>query len=113
MLLEKDEHIEYTDRDDMTLKTYIEEQELYDIPDSNKMICCPIRVDSKSPFARKMIKHCGIRKKYRATIAGIERGDMPVIKPGKEVIIQPGDMLWVLGSKRMADELIKSDVLDN
>lgn len=113
MILEKDERIEYTDRDDMTLKDYIEDQESYGIPEENQLICCPISIDSKSQFARKMIKHCGLRKKYRGTIVGIERGDLPIIKPGKEVFLQPGDLLWVLGSKRMADELIKSDVLDN
>ena len=53
------------------------------------------------------------RKKYRATIIGIERENLPIIKPGKEVIIRPGDLLWVLGSKRMVDELIKNDMLKN
>lgn len=114
VLLEEDERIEYTDKRDMTLKEYIERQNMHkELPESLHLMCVPISIGPKSEFARKMIKNTGIRKKYRATIIGIERENLPIIKPGKEVIIRPGDLLWVLGSKRMVDELIKNDMLKN
>lgn len=112
MLLENDECIEYTEREDISLKDYIYGQTFYGVPRERQLICCPILVDSKSEFQKKSIKNCGMREKYGASIVGIERGNMPIIKPGRETLIMQGDMLWVLGSKRMADKLIRSDVLD-
>lgn len=111
MLLKDDDCIEYTDKEDISLKDYIYGQTFYGVLPENQLICCPITVDSNSEFLRKSIKNCRIREKYRASIVGIERGNLPIIKPDKETIIMQGDLLWVLGSKKMADKLIKSDVL--
>jgi len=114
MLLEKDERIEYTDKEDMVLKDYIEEQdEDESLLEEYRLMCIPISIGPRSQYIKKMIKHTNIRKKYRATIIGIERGNLPIIKPDKEVIIRSGDLLWVLGNRRMVDELIKDDMLKN
>lgn len=112
MLLEEDEWIEYTDRDDMILKDYIYGQTFYGIEPEKQLICCPIKIDGKSEFSRKSIKNSRMRQKYRGTIIGIERGDLTIIKPNVETIIQPGDLIWVLGGKYMADSLVKGHVLD-
>ena len=112
MLLEKAEWIEYTDREDMILKDYIYGQTFYGIEPEKQLICCPISIDSKSEFSRKSIKNSRMRQKYRGTIIGIERGDLSIIKPNVETIIQPGDLIWVLGGKYMADSLVKGKVLD-
>ncbi len=111
MLLEKEKCIEYTERDDVRLKDYIYSQTFYGIKPEQQLICCPISVDSGSEFLRKSIKNSGLREKYRGTIIGIERGNLPIINPDIDTLIQQGDLLWVLGSKRMADYLIKGDVL--
>ena len=111
LLLENEECIEYTDRDDIMLKDYIYAQVFYGIKKENQLICCPILVDSGSPFLRKSIKNSRMREKYRGTIIGIERGNLPIISPNKETIIMQGDLVWALGSKKMADTLIKSNVL--
>ena len=111
LLLESEECIEYTDRDDIMLKDYIYAQVFYGINKETQLMCCPILVDQHSPFARKSIKHSRMREKYRGTIIGIERGNLPMISPGKETIIMPGDLVWVLGSKQMADSLIRNDML--
>lgn len=112
ILLEKDECIEYTDRDDMIFKDYIYGQTFYGIEPENQLICCPIKIDGNSEFSKKSIKNSQIRKKYRGTIIGIERGDLTMIKPDIETVIQPGDLIWVLGGRNMADSLIKGNLLD-
>lgn len=112
ILLEKDECIEYTDRDDMILKDYIYGQTFYGIDAEQQLICCPIDVDYGSEFCKKSIKNSRMREKYRGTIIGIERSNLTMIKPDIETVIQPGDLIWVLGSKRMADSLIKGNILD-
>lgn len=111
MLLEKDECIEYTERDDIKLKDYIYGQTFYDIKPDQQLICCPISIDKESEFLKKSIKNCGLREKYRGTVIGIERGNLPIINPDIDTILMQGDLMWVIGSKRMADSLIKGDVL--
>ena len=111
MLLEKEDCIEYTEREDMNLKNYIYGQTFYGIAPEQQLISCPIRVDADSEFLKKSIKNSQVREKYRGTVIGIERGNLTIIKPDVETVIHQGDLLWVLGSKRMADSLIKADVL--
>ncbi len=111
ILLEKEDCIEYTDREDIRLKEYIYGQTFYGIKPDQQLICCPISIDKKSEFLKKSIKNSGFREKYRGTIIGIERGNLPIINPDIDTILQQGDLVWVIGSKRMADTLIKCDVL--
>ena len=113
ILLEKDECIEYTDRDDITLKDYIYGQTFYGIAPEKQLICCPINVSQGSEFSRKSIKNSHMRDKYRGTIIGIERGNLTILNVDVDTIIQPGDLIWTLGGKQMADLLIKGNVLDS
>ncbi len=111
MLLEKEECIEYTERPDVTLKDYLYGQTFHGIEPEKQLICCPIRIEADSEFLRKSIKNSGIRERYRGTVIGIERDNLPIPNPDIETMIQKGDMIWVLGSQRMADALIKGGVL--
>lgn len=113
ILLEKDDCIEYTDRDDITLKDYIYGQTFYGIAPEKQLICCPINVSQGSEFSRKSIKNSHMRDKYRGTIIGIERGNLTILNVDIDTIIQPGDLIWTLGGKQMADLLIKGNVLDS
>ncbi len=113
ILLEKDECIEYTDKDDITLKDYIYGQTFYGVAPEKQLICCPINVGPGSEFSRKSIKNSRMREKYRGTIIGIERGNLTILNVDVDTIIQPGDLIWTLGGKQMADLLIKGNVLDS
>ncbi|HIU26486.1 MAG TPA: cation:proton antiporter [Candidatus Copromorpha excrementigallinarum] len=111
ILLEDEECIEYTEKLDINLKDYIYGQTFFGIPEETQLLLFPINVDSDSEFLKKSIKNSNMREKYRGSIIGIERDNLPIIKPDIETVIQQGDLMWVLGSKRMADMMIKSDVL--
>ena len=111
MLLEREDCIEYTERPDVSLKDYLYAQTFHGIEPEQQLICCPIRIESDSEFLRKSIKNSGIRSRYRGTVIGIERDNLPIPNPDIETIIQKGDMIWVLGSQRMAEALIKGGVL--
>ena len=111
MLLEKEDCIEYTERPDVTLKDYLYAQTFYGIEPDRQLICCPIRIDSDSEFLRRSIKNSRIRERYRGTVIGIERDNLPIPNPDVETMIQKGDIIWVLGSQRMADSLIKGGIL--
>ena len=111
MLLEKEDCIEYTERPDVTLKDYLYAQTFYGIEPERQLICCPIRIDSDSEFLRKSIKNSRIRERYRGTVIGNERDNLPIPNPDVETMIQKGDIIWVLGRQRMADSLIKGGIL--
>ena len=111
MLLEKEDCIEYTERPDVTLKDYLYAQTFHGIEPERQLICCPIRIDSDSEFLRRSIKNSRIRERYRGTVIGIERDNLPIPNPDVETMIQKGDIIWVLGSPRMADSLIQGGIL--
>ena len=52
------------------------------------------------------------KKDYKGFIIGIERDNLPIINPDVDTIIETGDLLWVIGTRAMADELLLSGVLE-
>ncbi|MBQ8151475.1 MAG: TrkA C-terminal domain-containing protein, partial [Firmicutes bacterium] len=112
LLLAKRKTIEYTDKPDMNLKDYIYGQTFRNIEPDKQIFCIPIKVNSSMFFCRSSIKTAHLREAYRATIIGIERGDLPIISPDVETIIQEGDLLWILGTKSTADKMIKAGLLE-
>ena len=113
MLLEEYKCIEYTEREDIRLKEYIYGQNFYDIPERDRLACLPLKVEANMDFVRKSIKNSNIRPRYKATIIGIERGDLPIINPDIETVIRKGDLLWLMGGSIMADRLIENDILQS
>lgn len=112
MLLEKADSIEYTETDDVTLKDYIYGQTFHGIDPERQLICCPIKIGPGSEFLRKSIKNSNMREKYKGSIIGIERDNLSIINPSVDTVIGQGDLIWVLGGKRMVDLLVKGNVLD-
>ncbi len=111
MLLRDDACIEFTDHEDMRLKEYIYAQSFYGIREEDQLSCIPLRVDASSEFARRSIRHSGMRSRYKGTIIGIERGNLPLISPGIETMIRRGDILWVMGGSEMTERLTGRDLL--
>ena len=112
LLLAKRKTIEYTDKPDITLKDYIYGQTFRNIEADKQIFCIPIKVDSSMFFCRSSIRAAHLREAYRANIIGIERGNLPIISPDVETIIQEGDLMWVLGTKSTADKMIKAGLLE-
>jgi CPA2 family monovalent cation:H+ antiporter-2 len=97
----------------ITLKEYIYGQIFHKIEPEKQIICCPIKIESGSSLIKKSIKNSGFLAKYRAYIVGIERGALPIVNPDIDMIIEEGDLVWVVGSQKMADNLLKADFLDD
>ena len=113
MLLEEYNCIEYTHREDVRLKEYIYGQSFSRIAEKDMLSCIPLKVDEKMDFVRKSIKNSNIRPRYKATIIGIERGDLPIINPDIETVIRKDDLLWIMGGNDMVDRLIENDILQS
>lgn len=112
LMLEKAEHIQEPEEPMVTLREYIYGQIFHEIEPEKQIICCPIQVEPDSSLIRKSIKNSGFRPKYKGHIIGIERGKLPIVNPDINMVIEEGDLLWVIGSQKMANNLLKADFLD-
>lgn len=84
------------------LKEYIESQ---DGGDANVYdYALPISKDS--PVSGKTIKESGIREKYGCMVIGLMRNKLPILQPDNNLIIQNEDLVWILGSNKMALKLM-------
>jgi CPA2 family monovalent cation:H+ antiporter-2 len=59
-----------------------------------------ILVTEKMSFAYKTIKKSKLRDKAQGLIAGIERHGERILNPDSNLIILPGDILWIVGDAR-------------
>lgn len=109
--LEEMEYIEKIEYPEETLKDYIYGQTFHHIPPEKQIICVPINVSEDLFFVNKSIKNSRIRERYKGSVIGIERNNLPITHPNISTVIQPGDLLWVIGTKEMATKMFKDDIL--
>ena len=71
----------------------------------------PILVSESSTFQTKTIRHAGIREVFGAMVVGIERGGKRLINPDSDLVLQMGDILWVVGHRDHLLQLTKQGML--
>lgn len=64
-----------------------------------------LTLSKASPFAGKSIRECGIREKVSGLIVGIERRGQRILNPDSSFILNPGDLVWIVGDKLRIREL--------
>ena len=47
-----------------------------------------------------------MREDYDCMILGLQRDRLPILQPDVNMTIQQGDLVWVLGTRRMAEKLL-------
>lgn len=52
------------------------------------------------------IRDSGLRESYDCMILGLQRQSMPILAPDVNMALQVDDLVWLLGSREMADKLI-------
>ena len=85
-----------------TLRAFTEAQE----GSAEPIYATAIHVDRGSELAGKSIRSCGLRQKYDCMILGLQRDRLPILQPDVNMTIQQGDLVWILGTERMAQKLI-------
>ena len=65
-----------------------------------------IPVERSSEFQGKTIRSSGLREKYDCMILGLQRNKLPILQPDVNMTIQTDDLVWVLGTRRMAEKLL-------
>lgn len=66
-----------------------------------------LNVERDSPFAGSPIKSSRIREDYDCIILGLQRNKLPIVQPNINMMILPGDLIWILGTKNMAEKLLR------
>lgn len=109
--LKSEDNLVLTNEHRSTLKEYTYGQVFKDIDPKDQIICSAIQTQKDSTFVKKSIKTSGFRRRYQGSIIAIERGTLPIIAPRVNTIIEPGDVLWVVGTETMAKRLLVDGLL--
>jgi CPA2 family monovalent cation:H+ antiporter-2 len=65
----------------------------------------PVSLDSKSPYLQKTIRNSGIREQTNGLVVGIERKGQRILNPASDLVIEPGDLLWIVGDMKKISAL--------
>ena len=85
-----------------TLRAFTENQE----GDAAHLYATVIPVDKVSELQGKSIRSSGLREKYDCMILGLQRSRLPILQPDVNMTIQKDDLVWVLGTRKMAARLL-------
>ena len=90
-----------------TLRQYIQEQ-----PDeAGDVYAYAIPVNEGSNLDGKSIRDSKLREDYDCMILGLQRQKLPILQPDVNMTIQENDLVWVLGTRRMAEKLVAASEL--
>jgi len=73
------------------------------------LYACAIPVDGASPLKGRSIRESGLRERFDCMILGVQRNKLPILQPDVNMVMQSGDLVWVLGTKHMANLLLAAD----
>ncbi len=65
----------------------------------------PLTITNESPYAHKTIHNCGIREATKGLVVGIEKDGRRQLNPDSNILIEPGDLIWVVGDRKLAASL--------
>ena len=66
-------------------------------------------VDGRSPFLNMTIKDIGIRNRYRCLVVGVEKEDGNLLSPEANMLLEDGDVVWVVGEKEDVYHLVDKE----
>ncbi|RYD95267.1 MAG: sodium:proton antiporter, partial [Sphingobacteriales bacterium] len=73
---------------------------------SDEVVLRKVVVTKKSFLFKKTIRESGIREKTNGLVVGLERNKRRVLNPESNMILEDGDMLWVVGDRLLIEEFI-------
>lgn len=91
-----------------TLRQFIERQS----DETTDVYAYALPVERDSELQGKSIKSSKLREKYDCMILGLQREKLPILQPDVNMTIQTDDLVWVLGTRRMAEKLLAGELPD-
>ncbi len=91
------------DRDTPTLRSFIAAQDEGD----HDLFSYALDIQKGSSLEGCSIRDSGIRDNYDCLVLGLQRENLPLAQPDINMIMQSGDLVWILGTSSMADKILK------
>lgn len=63
-------------------------------------------IHSHSAMIQKTIRECGVREMIQGLVVGIERGSQRILNPDSQMVLQEGDLVWVVGDLKKIKEAL-------
>ena len=73
--------------------------------DDDQFGMVPLRLQKEHAFVGKMIRECGARESVNGLIVGVEHNDERFLNPNPSMVLQEGDLVWLVGEKRLFAKL--------
>lgn len=112
MILESAEHIRQPEEKPMTLREYVYREIFAKVPPEDQIMLCVIPVGKDTPFAGKSIRNSEFKDSYGGFIIALERDNLSIPDPDIGAVIEEGDIVWAIGTKRMADKLLSDGLME-
>lgn len=85
-------------------KAEVELQPLENAPEGFDYALMPVFVKPEASYANKIIRECGLREATRGLVVGIEKAGHRTLNPDSTTMIEPGDVLWIVGDRQLLTE---------
>ncbi len=95
--------------DNVSLHEFISSQD--GLTEEQQLFSYAVTVGKGSKLAGTSIRDSGIKSKWNAYLIGIERNMMPMMNLSANFVLNNDDLLWVLGSQKMGEQLVKHELL--
>lgn len=89
-----------------TLRRFVQEQ----TDAVSAVYAFPLPVTRDSALHGKSIKSSRLRENYDCMVLGLQRNKLPILQPDVNTIFQSDDLVWVLGTQRMAEKLLAGEL---
>lgn len=70
------------------------------INEDHEIIMHPFLTTSRSPWLNKQLMHSTVRELTEGLVVGVEKSGERILNPQPELILELGDLIWVVGEKK-------------
>lgn len=96
------------DEAEISLHDYIEQQ---GGSAAEQIYCCAVSIADVPRYAGKTIRESSLKQDWSCFLLGLERDKLPINNPSPEMRLESGDLVWVLGSQQMGEQLVAEGVI--
>jgi CPA2 family monovalent cation:H+ antiporter-2 len=93
----------------MSLKEYIADQK--EDGAAEQLYCCAVNIGDAPQYVGKTIRESSMKQDWGCFLLGLERNMLPISDPGPDMMLEGGDLVWVLGSQQMGERLVKEGLV--
>jgi len=98
-----------SEEEPVTLHKFIDRQS--ELTEEQQLFAYAVKVKKGSDLVGSSLRDSGIKTKWCACLIGVERAMLPILDVHSNFVFNVDDLLWVIGSYKMGQQLIKNELL--